>query len=110
LGNRVGGGVVAPMTHTPASGPFALVTVPPMSSGSIAIVAPPRCCAFSQVNEAISTLVTASTLGFTRALMCSSSCGIRNLEFWSAGHEFQILNSKIPDCAVHSKSARDQIQ
>ena len=34
--NLVGSSVVSAITHTPASGPFALVTVPPMSSGSMA--------------------------------------------------------------------------
>src|SRR5256885_5350132 len=73
--NLVGVSVVSAITHTPASGPFELVTTPPMSSGSIATVGALLCCALTQGNEAISTLPTANqrTLGFTRNFMCSSN-------------------------------------
>jgi len=73
LANFVGSSDVSAITHTPASGPFELVTTPPMSSGSIATVAALLCCALTQGNEAISTLPTANqrTLGFIRKFMCS---------------------------------------
>ena len=61
LANFVGSSVVSAITHTPASGPFALVTTPPMSSGSIATVAL-GCCARTQGNEATSRLATAIEL------------------------------------------------
>jgi len=58
-------------THTPASGPFALVTMPPMSSGSIATLT--LCCASTHVNNAASRPTSASTLTrrFTFAFMWS---------------------------------------
>src|SRR5438128_4998331 len=41
--NLVGRVVASAMTQTPASGPFALVTTPPISSGSIAAAPESRC-------------------------------------------------------------------
>jgi hypothetical protein len=79
LANFVGRSEVSAITHTPDSGPFELVTTPPMSSGSIATVVPLLCCALTpnvnDANEAISPLATANEpiLGFTRNFMCSSS-------------------------------------
>src|SRR5215471_17272279 len=43
LAKRVGRSIVSAMTQTPASGPFALETMPPMSSGSIATAAAEVC-------------------------------------------------------------------
>jgi hypothetical protein len=78
--NFVGRSVVSAITHTPASGPFELVTTPPMSSESIATVAPFLCCASTQVSEAASRPATANkpALGFTLKVMsCSSRYGQR---------------------------------
>src|SRR6476659_7030263 len=49
--------------------------MPPMSSASIATVAPFLCCALTQAQEVISTLAATNetSLGFTRAFMCSSN-------------------------------------
>jgi hypothetical protein len=49
--------------------------MPPMSSASIATVALFLCCALTQAHEVISTLATTNetSLGFTRAFMCSSN-------------------------------------
>src|SRR6188508_1906749 len=47
--NLVGRSVVSAMTHTPASGPLAPVTTPPMSSGSMDTAR--ACCAATHVNE-----------------------------------------------------------
>src|SRR5262245_40772986 len=73
--NFVGSSVVSAITQTPASGPFALVTTPPMSSGSIATVAPLLCWAMAAENQAISTAAATSidARGFTRGVMCASS-------------------------------------
>src|SRR5262245_23779563 len=77
--NLAGKSVVSAMTHTPASGPFALATTPPMSSLSIATVAPPLCCAWTPVDEAHETNATATitdnktTLRLTRNFICSSA-------------------------------------
>src|SRR5262245_52012752 len=50
--NFVGVSVVSAITHTPASGPFELVTTPPMSSGSMAtLAAAGLCCACSHAIE-----------------------------------------------------------
>src|SRR5687767_1134985 len=75
LANFVGRSVVSAITHTPASGPFVLVTTPPMSSGSRATVAAGRCRALTQVNEVARTTAAANDArpGFPRALMCSSN-------------------------------------
>src|SRR5262245_35301948 len=82
--NFAGRSVVSAITHTPASGPFALATTPPMSSLSIATVTPPLCCAWTRVNEGdevheankvVMTTTTANkpTLGLTRNFICSSA-------------------------------------
>src|SRR5262245_12540313 len=54
---RVGSSVVSAITQTPASGPFELVTTPPMSSESIA-TAPGFCWASTQTNEAVISKAT----------------------------------------------------
>src|SRR5215471_1620221 len=43
LAKRVGRSIVSAMTQTPASGPFALETMPPMSSASTATAAAEDC-------------------------------------------------------------------
>src|SRR5215831_1447154 len=75
--NFAGRSVVSAITQTPASGPFALVTTPPMSSLSIATVAAPFCCAWTPVKEATEVARTHATanklnLGLTRNFICSS--------------------------------------
>src|SRR5215813_11144921 len=69
------------MTHTPASGPFALVTTPPISSLSIATVAPFLCCAWTQGNEAATARAHATAnkpnLRFTRNFICSSAADVQ---------------------------------
>ena len=57
LMSRVGKSVVSATTQTPASGPFDLVTTPPMSSASIATVVVP-CWASSPTNNPASATAT----------------------------------------------------
>src|SRR5207247_1932193 len=47
--NFVPSSVVSAMTQTPASGPFVLVTTPPMSSASICTAAGGACCVDGRV-------------------------------------------------------------
>src|SRR5204863_3422466 len=64
----VGRSVVSAMTHTPASGPFALVTTPPMSSGSTATApALPARCALTHARDVAS--IPASAHHWTFLLM-----------------------------------------
>src|SRR4026209_1300178 len=81
--NFAGRSVVSAITHTPASGPFARATTPPMSSLSITTAAPPLCCAWTrdeagevhEANKAVMTTINANkpTLGLTRNFICSSA-------------------------------------
>ncbi len=50
--NLVGRSVVSAITQTPGSGPFALVTTPPMSSLPIETASPVDCCAFNPPSDA----------------------------------------------------------
>src|SRR6266705_4204387 len=79
LANFVGRSLVSAITHTPASGPFELVTTPPMSSASIATAAPLLCCASTPVKEAARTHITANEpiLGFTRHFILCPPCNAR---------------------------------
>src|SRR5439155_3433005 len=87
--NFVGRSVVSAITHTPASGPFALATTPPMSSLSIATVATPLCCAWTplsevhEANEAATTHITANkpSLRLTRNFICSSAANVQRRSF-----------------------------
>src|SRR5262249_31306098 len=63
---RVGRSVVSAITHTPASGPFAPVTTPPMSSLSIATAVCAPSCAGAAASSA-ATLI-AATVKYSLAL------------------------------------------
>src|SRR5947207_15039299 len=61
--NLVGRSVVSAITHTPASGPFTLVTTPPISSGSIGTgAAAPLCRATTHVIEQATRMATTSAV------------------------------------------------
>src|SRR5262245_19989664 len=71
--NCVGRSVVSAITLTPASGPFALVTTPPMSSTSTATVVDARCAPIFTVTTSRTTIK--ATIG--RATLSVNRSGIR---------------------------------
>src|SRR3989442_14990815 len=67
-----GWSVGSAIPHTPASGPFALVRTPPISSLSIATVEPFLCWAWVQVKDTAKAPTITSKHILRCILMCSS--------------------------------------
>src|SRR5207253_9414316 len=61
LVNLVGSSVVSAITQTPASGPLAPVTTPPISSASMRTAPPLFCCAVSPTGHGAKRRATPST-------------------------------------------------
>src|SRR5690242_1752137 len=96
---RVGRSVVSAITHTPASGPFAPVTTPPMSSLSIATAVCAPSCAGAAVSSAATPI--AATVRYSLAL---SLIGALLVHFWHGARgrcAARHAGAKTRLCTVH---------